>query len=93
MEFHLRQAWQELLYIDGLGSQRKTPVAPVEASAEGKAKKATARSKDGLPLQTFSGLPQEPGQPVPVPDSPGCRRPDLYPDCQANPAARLGRWR
>ena len=56
VEFHLRQAWQGLLYHDELGSQRKTPVAPVEPSADGKAKKATGRSKDGLPLQTFSGL-------------------------------------
>jgi transposase len=56
VEFHLRQAWQELLYHDEGGSQRKTPVAPVSPSAEGKAKKATGRSKDGLPLQTFAGL-------------------------------------
>ncbi len=56
VEFHLRQAWQGLLYQDEMGSQRTTPVAPVEPSADGKAKKATGRSKDGLPLQTFSGL-------------------------------------
>ena len=56
VEFHLRQAWQGLLYHDELGSQRKTPVAPVEPSPEGKEKKATGRSKDGLPLQTFTGL-------------------------------------
>jgi len=41
VEFHLRQAWQELLYHDEGGSQRKTPVAPVSPSAEGKTKKAT----------------------------------------------------
>lgn len=58
VEFHLRQAWQGLLYHDELGSQRKTPVAPVEPSADGQAKKATGRSKDGLPLQTFHGLLQ-----------------------------------
>jgi hypothetical protein len=56
VEFHLRQAWQELLYHDEGGSQRKTPVAPVEPSAEGRAKKASGRSKDSLPLQTFAGL-------------------------------------
>ena len=56
VEFHMRQAWQGLLYHDELGSQRTTPVAPVEPSADGKAKKATGRSKDGLPLQTFTGL-------------------------------------
>jgi len=56
VEFHLRQAWRELLYHDEGGSQRKTPVAPVSPSAEGQAKKATGRSKNGLPLQTFAGL-------------------------------------
>jgi len=56
VEFHLRRAWQGLLYHDEGGSQRKTPVAPVEPSADGKAKKASGRSKDGLPLQTFTGL-------------------------------------
>jgi CBS domain-containing protein len=58
VEFHLRQAWQNLLYHDEEGSQRKTPVAPVEPSPSSKQKKGTARSKDGLPLQTFRGLLQ-----------------------------------
>jgi transposase len=56
VEFHMRQAWKGLLYHDEEGSQRKTPVAPVEASSSAKAKKGTGRSKDGLPLQTFRDL-------------------------------------
>jgi len=58
VEYHLRQAWKGLLYHDEEGSQRKTPVAPVEPSATAKAKKASGRSKDGFPLQTFRGLLQ-----------------------------------
>jgi CBS domain-containing protein len=56
VEWHLRQAWAELLYTDEDGSQRDTPVAPVRPSESGKFKKARAHSKDGLPLQSFGGL-------------------------------------
>jgi hypothetical protein len=56
VEWHLRQAWAELLYTDEEGSQRDTPVAPVRPSESGKFKKARAHGKDGLPLQPFSGL-------------------------------------
>jgi transposase len=56
VEWHLRQAWAELLYTDEEGSQRDTPVAPVRPSESGKFKKARAHSKDGLPLQSFGGL-------------------------------------
>lgn len=58
LEWHLRQAWAPLLFQDEEGSQRKTPVAPVTASPSGKAKKSTARTVDGLPIQTFRGLLQ-----------------------------------
>jgi hypothetical protein len=58
VEFHLRRAWQSLLYHDEAGSQRRTPVAPAEPSASAKQKKGTARTKEGLPLQTFRGLLQ-----------------------------------
>lgn len=56
VEWHLRQAWAELLYADEEGSVRKTPVAPAQPSASAKAKKGAARSYSGFPLQTFSGL-------------------------------------
>jgi transposase len=58
VEFHLRQAWASLLYHDEAGSQRKTPVAPAESSPDARQKKGSARTKDGLPLQTFRGLLQ-----------------------------------
>ena len=58
VEFHLRQAWASLLYHDEAGSQRRTPVAAAEPSPGAREKKGTARSKDGLPLQTFRGLLQ-----------------------------------
>ncbi len=56
VECHLRQAWAELLYVDEEGSVRKTPMAPVQPSPSAKAKKGTARNRDGFPLQTFRGL-------------------------------------
>lgn len=58
IEWHLRQAWTELLWADEEGSVRETPVAPAQPSPAAKAKKGAARSKDGLPLQTFRGLLQ-----------------------------------
>ena len=56
VEWHLRQAWAELLYTDEEGSQRDTPVSPVRSSESGKLKKSRAHGKDGLPLQSFGGL-------------------------------------
>lgn len=58
VEWHLRSAWAELLYIDEAGSVRKTPVSPVGPSPEGRLKKQRAHSKSGFPLQTFRGLMQ-----------------------------------
>jgi len=58
VEWHLRQAWAELLYTDEEGPVRDTPVAPVRPSESGKTKKAMAHSKTGFPLQTFRGLLQ-----------------------------------
>jgi hypothetical protein len=56
VEWHLRQAWAELLYADEEGSVRGTPVSPAEPSASAKKKKAKAHTQEGLPLQTFRGL-------------------------------------
>jgi hypothetical protein len=56
VEWHLRQAWAQLLYTDEEGSQRDTPVSPVRSSESGKLKKARAHGKGGLPLQSFGGL-------------------------------------
>jgi len=56
VEWHLRQAWTELLYTDEEGSVRSSPVTPVQPSPSGRVKKAKAHGKDGLPLQSFRGL-------------------------------------
>lgn len=56
VEWHLRQAWAPLLYNDEEGSQRDTPVSPVQPSESGKLKKKRAHTADGLPLQSFGGL-------------------------------------
>jgi len=56
VEWHLREAWAELLYTDEDGSQRETPVSPVRPSASGTLKKARAHGKQGFPLQSFAGL-------------------------------------
>jgi len=56
VEWHLREAWAPLLYADEEGSQRDTPVSPVQPSESGKLKKKRAHSADGLPLQSFGGL-------------------------------------
>jgi transposase len=58
VEWHLRHAWAELLWADEEGSVRETPVAPAGPSPSAKAKKSAARTKDGLPVQTFRGLLQ-----------------------------------
>ena len=58
IEWHLRQAWAELLYADEEGSVRDTPVTPATPSESAKTKKARGHSVDGLPLQTFRGLLQ-----------------------------------
>lgn len=56
VEWHLREAWAPLLYTDEEGSQRDTPVSPVQPSESGKLKKKRAHTADGLPLQSFGGL-------------------------------------
>ena len=46
VEWHLREAWAPLLYNDEEGSQRDTPVSPVQASASGQLKKKRAHGVD-----------------------------------------------
>lgn len=58
VEWHLRRSWAELLYADEEGPVRDTPVSPAKPSESAKAKKATAHTPEGLPLQTFRGLLQ-----------------------------------
>jgi transposase len=59
VEWHLRQAWEPLLFEDEeLAADRRTrdPVAPAEPSASARRKKKTHATPGGLPVQSFRTL-------------------------------------
>jgi transposase len=59
VEWHLRQAWEPLLFEDeGLTEDRRTrdPVAPAQASESARRKKETHATSGGLPVQSFRTL-------------------------------------
>ncbi|HSQ55499.1 MAG TPA: IS1634 family transposase, partial [Gemmata sp.] len=60
VEWHLRQAWEPLLFEDEeLAAERRhrDPVAPAQASKSARLKKKKTRaSSDGLPIQSFRTL-------------------------------------
>jgi transposase len=60
VEWHLRQALAPLLFhdtaIEAARAARTSPVAPTQASAEAKAKKATKRNDADLPVMVFAEL-------------------------------------
>ena len=59
VEWHLRRAWEPLLFEDEeLDLDRKTrdPVAPAQASASVRQKKSTHMTPDGLPVQSYRTL-------------------------------------
>ena len=59
VEWHLRQAWEPLLFKDeelDLDRDRRDPVAPAQASASARQKKKTHITPDGLPVQSFRTL-------------------------------------
>jgi transposase len=59
VEWHLRQAWEPLLFEDeelAVDRQRRDPVAPARASASARQKKRTHATSDGLPVQSFRTL-------------------------------------
>ena len=59
VEWHLRQAWEPLLFEDEeLAAERRhrDPVAPAQASKSARLKKKTRASSDGLPIQSFRTL-------------------------------------
>src|SRR5258706_5287161 len=61
VEWHLREAWRELMFAD-TGQQAKAtrdPVAPAQRSASAQAKAATHCLDDGTPVHTFSTLMAE----------------------------------
>ena len=59
VEWHLRQAWEPLLFEDedlALDRKRRDPVLPAQASPSARLKKKTHQTPDGLPVQSFRTL-------------------------------------
>ncbi len=59
VEWHIRQAWEPLLFEDeelDWDRDRRDPVAPAQASASARQKKKTHMTPDGLPVQSFRTL-------------------------------------
>ena len=59
VEWHLRQAWEPLLFEDGGLTEdrpRRDPVAPAKASESVRLKKKTHTTPGGLPVQSFRTL-------------------------------------
>ncbi|WP_297375317.1 hypothetical protein [Acidiferrobacter sp.] len=58
VEWHLKEAWRELLFADEDQAAKATrdPVAPAECSATAKAKVARRHHEDGTPIHSFSTL-------------------------------------
>jgi len=59
VEWHLRAAWSPVLFQDEelpQARQTRDAVAPAQASAKAKAKKAERHTADGLPAQSFDSL-------------------------------------
>jgi transposase len=59
VEWHLRQAWEPLLFEDEeltVDRHRRDPVAPAKASESARLKKRTHMTPDGLPVQSFRTL-------------------------------------
>ena len=58
VEWHLKEAWRELLFADEDQAAKTTrdPVAPAERSAGAKAKIARRHHADGTPIHSFQTL-------------------------------------
>ena len=59
VEWHLRRAWQSLLFEDeelDVDRRRRDPVAPAQASQSARLKKKTHTTSGGLPVQSFRTL-------------------------------------
>ena len=58
VEWHLKEAWRELLFADEDQAARATrdPVAPAQRSEEAKAKVARRHHEDGTPIHSFPTL-------------------------------------
>ena len=58
VEWHLKEAWRELLFTDEdqVAKTTRDPVAPAERSAGAKAKVARRYHADGTPVHSFQTL-------------------------------------
>lgn len=59
VEWHLRRAWEPLLFEDEelvVDRKRRDPVAPARASESVRLKKKAHRTPDGLPVQSLRTL-------------------------------------
>lgn len=61
VEWHMREAWRELLFADTDQAAKATrdPVAPARRSAEAQRKASTRRLEDGTPVHSFRTLMDE----------------------------------
>ena len=78
VEWHLREAWRELMFADTEQQAKATrdPVAPAERSSSAQEKTATHRLVDGTPAHSFSTLMAELATIV----RNTCRAPNAAPD-------------
>ena len=59
VQWHLRRAWEPLLFEDeelAVDRRRRDPVAPAQASESARLKKKTHMTSGGLPVQSFRTL-------------------------------------
>ena len=61
VEWHLRETWAELLFIDSEPPTRLDPVAKAQCSASALHKAQTQRTPQGQPVHSFRTLIQELG--------------------------------
>jgi transposase len=78
VEWHMREAWRELMFADPDQDAKKTrdPVAPAKRSEEAESKATSRQLRDGTPTHSFSTLLDELGTIV----RNTCRTPDASPD-------------
>ncbi|HWN50044.1 MAG TPA: IS1634 family transposase [Xanthobacteraceae bacterium] len=78
VEWHMREAWRELMFADPDQDAKKTrdPVAPAKRSEAAEIKATSRQLRDGTPTHSFSTLLDELGTIV----RNTCRTPDASPD-------------
>jgi len=81
VEWHMREAWRELMFSDTEQQAKATrdPVAPAQRSASAQAKAATHTLADGTPVHSFATLMAELATIV----RNTCRTPQAVPDAPA----------